>query len=232
MTGTKKSSKEIVAENVESLRKMTVAELVQFGKSNGFDSRAGFAAYKRALSASGINFDALNAARREAKAEALETACKHSLTFYSDAKASAGRFAICAKSGEVVWYGRFFDGEGSEQSQAEMEAAKKAVWLASKVAESLGEAAIALTLKVDAEWLCWANGTDPKVGGKAKALRETAQYLNVALTVEHIAGESNPADRWTTERGFKKWSDNNLAALISLTNQEKKVERVKAEKGD
>jgi hypothetical protein len=34
---------------------------------------------------------------------------------------------------------------------------RKAVWLAAKVKETLGLSAIKLALKVDAEWLCYAN---------------------------------------------------------------------------
>ena len=219
----KKTAKQIVKEAGDSLKPMTVAELVRFGKESGFDSRAGFASYKKALlSEAGIDFNSLNAERRTEKAKNLTAACKHQITLYTDAKAKFDRFAICDCNGEVVWYGRFFDNDrdyNGEQSSGEMAAAKKAVWLALKVAEALGESAIALNLKVDAEWLTWANGTDPKVGGKAKALREAAQRLNVALTVEHIPGTTNPADAWTIKSGYKKWSDNNLADLaIELNN--------------
>jgi len=38
---------------------------------------------------------------------------------------------------------------------------KKAVWLASKVKETRGLSAIKLALKVDAEWLCYANAARP-----------------------------------------------------------------------
>jgi len=213
----KKTAKQVVAEGSEKVKGMTVADLVRFGKESGFDSRAGFASYKKALlEVAGVNFDELNATRRQIKAEELKGNCNHRVTFFSDAKASHDRFAICGADREVVWYGRFFDNDrdyNGEQSTGEMAAAKKAVWLASKVAEAIGESAIMLTLIVDAEWLCWANSTNPKVGGKSKALREAAQRLNVDLTVQHINGTSNPADSWTTGRGFKKWSDNDLVAL-------------------
>lgn len=213
----KKTAKQIVSESIELLKPMSVAELVKFGKESGFDSRAGFASYKKALlSEVGINFDSLNAERREQKAADLESSCNYCVTLYSDAKASHSRFAVCDCQSEVLWYGRFFEDDrdfNGEQSSGEMASAKKAVWLASKIAQAVGENSISLNLYVDAEWLTWANGTNPKVGGKAKALREQALRLNVALTVIHIPGESNPADRWTTASGFKKWSDNNLAAL-------------------
>lgn len=80
--------------------------------------------------------------------------------------------------------------------------------VASKVAEALGAKAIHLNLKVDAQWLC-------TLSGKAKIIAEDARRLNVELDIEWIPGTTNPADQWTTANGFKKWSDNNLAALAT-----------------
>lgn len=144
------------------------------------------------------------------------------LMLFVDAKAKHDRFAICDCNGEPIWFGKFFETDcdyNGEQSTGEMAAAKKAVWLASKVAESLGEKAIKLTLMVDAQWLTWANAaknfpTDRKTGGKARVLMYAARRLGVDLTVEHVAGKDNPADKYTICAGYKKWSDNNLAALI------------------
>ena len=45
---------------------------------------------------------------------------------------------------------------------------------------------------------------------------EQAQRLNVVLTVEHIPGVDNPADAYTICHGFKRWQDNDLAALASV----------------
>ena len=57
--------------------------------------------------------------------------------------------------------------------RAKSAAAKKAVWLAFKVKETLGLSAIKLALKVDAEWLCYANAVrqGKKGGGRARARR-------------------------------------------------------------
>lgn len=219
----KPTAKKLVAAHADELRGMTHGELFAFSREHGFDSRAGFTAFKKALlSELGIDYAALRSEKRAADQAEREAKANHSLTLYSDAKARCDRFAICDRDGDVVWYGRFFDDDrdyNGEQSSGEMAAAKKAVWFASKVAEAVGAETIRLTLKVDAEWLTWANvASDPrdngKRGGKARQLAEAARRCNVILTVEHVAGTSNPADRWTTASGYQKWSDCDLATLV------------------
>ena len=139
----------------------------------------------------------------------IETTKTIEITLYTDAKAKTDRFAICNAEGEAVWYGKFFADDrdyNGEQSTGEMAAAKKAVWLAKKVADETGAKA-RLTLKTDAEWLTWANYCDPgsKQGGKARELAKAAAYYGVELEVEHVKGAANPADVWTTASGFKKY---------------------------
>ena len=190
------------------------AALAAWAKANGADSPSGFANFKKALAEIGLDYDAMRAGARAEQAAAPSARATKSVTLYSDAKARTNRFGICDAAGQPLWHGIFFDNEGvDEQSVAEMAAAKKAVWLASKIAEAAGETSIRLTLIVDAEWLCWANSADPARGGKAKALAEAAHKAHVILTVEHIAGIDNPADEWTVAKGFKKWSDNDLKSL-------------------
>lgn len=145
------------------------------------------------------------------------------LTLITDAKASKNRYAVCDGAGKPLWHGRFFDGDhdyNGEQSSGEMAAAKKAVWLASKIRERCGADSMELTLLVDAKWLTWANsvgaeGDNGKTGGKARALGETAKRLGVKLHVEHIPGESNPADAYTICTGYKRWQDNDFDALVA-----------------
>ena len=143
------------------------------------------------------------------------------LILFSDAKASKERFAICDKNGNPIWHGRFFENErdfNGEQSSGELAAAKKAVWLASKVKEAIGEEDLFLELRVDAEWLTWANEVgqedDQGQGGKARVLGSQAKKFGIELEVVHIPGQENPADQFTTCTGFKKWSDNNLIDLV------------------
>jgi len=200
--------KDLVTANFEVLKEMNHGALFQWSRDNGLDSKAGFSSFKKALLSVGMTYDALRAAHREAKAEALASAVTHEVTFYSDAKARCERFAICDRDGKVVWFGRFFDGEGSEQSAAELEAAKKAIWLAGKVRQVLGAEAIRLTLRVDAKWLT-------TLSGKAACLADAARKNAIELAMEWIPGTQNPADKWTVTTGFQKWSDVDLAPLAT-----------------
>lgn len=142
------------------------------------------------------------------------------LTLISDAKARTKRFAICSGDGKPLWYGRFFDCEfNGEQSSSEMAVAKKAVWLASKIKGMIGADVIRLTLKVDAQWLTWANevANGGKRGGKARALGEYALEKNVILNVVHIRGTANPADQYTVAGGLKNWQDNDWNTIVNQT---------------
>ena len=221
----KPTTKTIVEANIEALRNMNHSALFAWSRANGLDSRAGFSAFKKALLAHGIDYDALRSGKRAEQAAEREAKATASLIFFCDAKARTDRFAICNAKGEPIWFGKFFDDDrdyDGEQSSGEMAAAKKAVWLASKVKAMIGAEAIRLTLNIDAEWLCWANevgkpNDDGKRGGKARALGELARKLGIVLTVEHIPGVDNPADQYTVATGFKKWQDNDLRAL-AVTN--------------
>lgn len=158
----------------------------------------------------GLDYYALRGENRAATADKLREAVSHEVTLFVDAKARCQRFGICDQAGEVLWYGIFFEddqsfnyGDRNEQSACECAAARKAIWLASKIKEAAGAVAIRLNLKVDAQWL--VSG-----GGKSAILQSDARRFNIELNLEWIAGTSNPADEFTTASGFKKWSDNDL----------------------
>lgn len=141
------------------------------------------------------------------------------ITLYSDGKAKNDRFGITDQAGNPVWYGLFFANDyvyNGEQSTSEMSAAQKAVYFASYVAKQLNTP-IHLNLKVDAEWLLWANSSDPKRGGKAKALKKSAEKLGVSLKVSHVDGVDNPADKYTICKGYQKYQDYDLN-LLEITD--------------
>lgn len=211
--------REIVGQNIDELRNMTThKELFDWAKAHGIDSAAGFASFKKSLLVGGIDYEALRAGVNKEHAAAGAASATHVVTLYSDAKAKFDRFGITDANGNPVWFGKFFDDDrdyNGEQSSGEMAAAKKAVWLASKVKDAIGAQAIRLELFVDAEWLCYANNVEAgeASGGKARALAYAAQRLGVVLNVNWIQGTENPADKFTTCAGFKKWQDTDLASL-------------------
>lgn len=159
-----------------------------------------FPRFKKALLEHGIDYAAMRSGARQEAAAAVT----HGITLYSDAKAAKLRFGICDQDGEPVWHGRDFD-ENDEQSAAEMAAAKKAVWLAGKVRDARGLNALKLNLKVDAQWLTYANAESG--GGKAAELRAAASKARVVLDVTWVPGTENPADKWTVSGGFMKWQE-------------------------
>lgn len=212
----KKTIAQIVIENKEkALACGTTKDLYQLAIDLGFNSRAAFPRFKKALlEVCGIDYNEVRQTALEQRVMALDETVTHEVTLFSDAKARCERFAICGKNREVVWYGRFFDGEGSEQSAAELEAALKAIWLASKVRNEVCQPGktVRLNLFVDAQWLV-------TLSGKAAALSDAARKFNIELSIQWIAGTSNPADRWTTAAGFKKWSETDLRSLATANDQ-------------
>lgn len=137
------------------------------------------------------------------------------LILFTDAKVSRNKFALTDAQGEVIWYGSFFEEWVDEQSVGEMEAAKKAIWLAGKWKQTNQLPSLKLELRVDAEWLTWANAATSgeanskgkPAGGKARKLAYAAEKAGVELHVVWVRGTSNPADKWTTEGGYQKYSD-------------------------
>lgn len=187
-------------------------ELYAWAESNGINSKSAWGFFKRALKeVVGFDWSEAKAADVAAVKEELAGASTMGLTLFTDAKARTNRFAICDSDGQPVWHGRFFDddrdGYNGEQSSGELACALKAIWLARQAANAAGQGAVALHLKVDAQWLC-------SLSGKAKAIAEKAVAMRVSLTMEWVPGDQNPADKFTVCGGYMRWSDRNLADLV------------------
>lgn len=194
-----------VISHLDELRGMGYKDLVAQGMSR-FPSKAGYVSFRKNLIKHGIDYDSIQSAHRAGKAAAREEAFAEArkLILFSDAKAKFNRFGICDRAGNPLWYGQFYD-PIEEQSAAEMEAAKKAVWLASQIGQRAGQR-IELHLVVDAEWLTWADAGDGR-GGKAKALAHAAERAGIKLVTHWISGQENPADEYTICRGYLKWQE-------------------------
>lgn len=195
----------------EQLKAMqTNRELRAWAVANGMDNRSAFPKFKKALLEIGIDYDVIKHAREAEREETLESQVTHEVIMFTDAKAATQKFAVCDENGEVLWYGKFFNGEGDEQSDAELDAAKKAVWLAGKIKEEMKFPALRLILNVDASWLCYQD----HAGQKGFALTILARKNNIQLFMNHIPGAINPADKFTVLTGYKKWQDNDLKSLV------------------
>ncbi len=216
MTKTKKLTiRQKVELGLPELKEMkTNKELREWAVANGMDNRAAFPKFKDALLEFGIDYEGIRTQIKEESKQVLQSKITHELVLYTDAKASHSRFAICGADKGVLWYGRFFDNDrdfNGEQSSGELACAKKAVWLATKVKELLKLDALRLTLKVDAQWLCYQDS--PKQ--KGFVLTTMAHAANIDLHVEWIPGTSNPADSWTTESGFQKYDLQEVANAVT-----------------
>lgn len=204
--------KEKVLANSETLKALGTShtQLKEWAFAQGMDNKSAFPKFKNALLEIGLDYELIKTGLHTISAEVLESKITHKVTFYTDAKASAGKFGICGINGEVVWYGNFFPNENAdEQSRAELAAAEKAVWLASKVKEVIGAEAIELELIVDAQWLTYQDHSKQK----GYVLTQKCRKYGIKLNVTWIPGVSNPADKWTTASGYKKYQDNDLTAL-------------------
>ena len=181
-------------------------KLTQWAEEQGYDNRMAFSNFKRALKEIDIDYSNIRNQNAADKLEQLKG--EHTITLFSDAKAKNNRFGITDEDGDPLWYGQFYH-VMDEQSAGEMEAAKKAVWLARKIADENTIDKINLILKVDAQWLRYANkwASDTKTGGKARQLMESAIKNRVYLKVEHVPGIDNPADEYTTCSGYLNWHD-------------------------
>ncbi len=213
-TTKKPTAKAWVAENIELCRNASRAELFRAVKAAGYDSASGFSYFKKALlAATGRDWDAERETAAADKAASLAAKVEGKITLYTDAKASASRFAICKADKKPVWHGAFFRNDAvftGEQSTGEMSAALKAVWLAGQAREAVGMGGILLILRTDAQWLC-------TLSGKAKKLADAAAAAGVMLRMEWIPGHTNPADAYTlpTRRGeWLSWKDTPLGGLV------------------
>lgn len=213
----KLTTKELVKQNEQALKILTThTELRAWALQNGLDSAAGFSNFKKGLLEIGIDYEAIRSGITTEQRKELISSITHEVTLFTDAKASAGRYGICDVNGDPLWYGRFFDNDDAgEQSRAELCAAEKAVWLASKIAEAAGLKAIKLILKTDAQWLVYQDHSKQK----GYVLTQKSKKLNIDLVVEWVPGVENPADKYTVCSGFQKWQDNNLASLPVLIEE-------------
>lgn len=139
------------------------------------------------------------------------------LTLFSDGDPYSMHFSICSEHGVPVWSDCLRSDEfNGYQPGADMAAAMKAVWLASKVRDAVEANEVRLTLKVDAEWLKYANEVF-NGGGRGKKARDLgyyAQRLRVNLTVSHTKSADNAAHQHNIRREFKQWEDNEWANLV------------------
>lgn len=201
-----------VKEAESELKAMTTTqELREWAVTNGMDNRSAFPKFKNALKEIGIDYDGIKRQSETAKKEQKEADANYEISLYSDYKLSTNKFAITDENGKPLWYGVDFDNP-TAQTEGELNAAKKAIWLAQKIAELKGEKGVKLNLYVDAQWLVFQSSSKQK----GYELKRLADRYNVSLNTTWIPGKDNPADEYTTASDYLKWSDNSSEDLFAL----------------
>ncbi|MGE5943664.1 MAG: ArdC family protein [Flavobacteriales bacterium] len=135
----------------------------------------------------------------------------YQLILFSDYKSGTNKFGITDADGNPLWYGVDFD-QPSSQPEGELNAAKKAIWLAYKIVDLYGQKGVKLILNVDAQWLVYQD--NPKQ--KGYQLKKLADKYGIELDTNWIPGKDNPADEYTVKSGFMKWSDTPSNRLFKL----------------
>jgi hypothetical protein len=217
--------KKIVQANRETaLACKTPEEIRAFIESIGCSAQPRWHNAVRAIvGIGGVDYYQAKAEQQRLEEERLKREVTHEMTLYSDAAVVFQRFAICDGDKQPLWYGCFFEddcsfsfGNLAEQSACEFAAARKAIWLASRVKDAVGASAIRLRLFVDAQSLI----SSPR---KSAALASDARMFGIVLEMQWIPGKQNPADRYSRCQGVRRWDEQPLALLarpVALTQSE------------
>ena len=206
-------AEQFVTENLEVVKAMHYKQLVKYGQDNGFDSRYSYPKYKAALKeVAGIDMEVMRQGwiKNQNEQRAAEFAQAGKVKLHVAASATDNRFAIANEQGEEVWRGLFFEKEKDEgQSTCEINAAKKAIFLAGKISEETGQK-IHLELLTGHEPLEWANtGREDggKSGGRANELNRAALKAGISLHVNFDAERENLAKAQVALGGHLGWKD-------------------------
>ena len=171
-----------VDENLSGLKKMSLRELLVFGKANGFDSAPGFHSFKRALHAVGIDWAQMNETQNTQRT--LENNAKSTHRICLHVEAVGNKYAITDQSGSIICKGYFTDADFGTDVQGpegdelrEIAAARTAILCAASVAKHAKHQAVNLTLSTTSQQVA-------SLSGRAAQLQRTAGNAGVVLTTD------------------------------------------------
>ncbi|RJO77649.1 hypothetical protein D5S18_07905 [Nocardia panacis] len=154
----------------------------------------------------GIDFDHLRATTHAARRAAIAQADNGPhLRLWAAGNSTRQSFAVCGPRG-VLWYNNLTIDDWwyhGDQATAELSAAHRATWLAGRARTLAGIGAARLTLHLNTP------------GIHTDLLTGTAERARVALTVEPVAADDNPAVTWCLEPGWRSCTD--LPEFIAAT---------------
>ncbi|WP_225730463.1 MULTISPECIES: hypothetical protein [unclassified Nocardia] len=146
----------------------------------------------------GIDFDQLRAATHAARRAAIAHADKGPhLRLWAAGDNARQSFAVCGPRG-VLWYNNLTLDDWwyrGDQATAELSAAHRAIWIAGRARTLARVGAARLTLHLTAP------------GIHTDLLAGTTERARLALVVEPVAADSNPAIEWCRKPGRRACTD-------------------------
>lgn len=177
----------------------------QYPRNDVVSTKFDWSSFKKGLNNLGIEYTSKEVQHEQdslTKKESLIENSEYQIQLTTDGQFDIKRFAIVDKNNKPLWYGRCFDVDFDNQFQAELDAAKKAVWVAEQIKNQQGLDSLVLVLNTDNEALTYQT----KKEQKGFILTKMCSDKNIGLVVNHITGgKKNPADSFVRGNGYAKF---------------------------
>lgn len=203
------TARDLVRDNADTLKAMTShSELFVWAKEHGIDNGSLFRKWKTELRKQlHIDYDALRQRAFDARLAEMDAAAEAApqVTLYAAGDVEVNSFAVCSEHGEDPWYGEFHDNDRvDDQDSADIEAARKAIYLAGQARDYQELDLIGLRLVVSNHRVT------------TRALQRDILQHSVFVTVEVVDnGEDNPALEVCRMPGFRTWREVSLTDLLN-----------------
>lgn len=207
----------LVQEHKAALKAMTSHKQINdFAEQHALMTREDFPKLKHCLLKIGVRYDVLREQARQEWEESLEEKAQELATktdgpvvclwtAAAESDDGDGSFAVVDVEDTPVWYGSFFRDDrirvAGDLISAEQSAADKAIWVAHKAFEAAGVA--------DGRLLITTTCPDLDIA----ALRVSGARFNMGVDVMVDDTDSRAIDM-AEAPGYKRWQDNDLAALV------------------
>lgn len=200
-----------VRDNATALREMTShADLFRWAKEHGIDTGSLFRKFKTELRKQlHIDYDALRQRAVDARLAEMAAAAPSApqVRRFTAGDIEVEAFAVCAEDGEDPWYGDFHDNDSvTDQTSADVAAARKAIYLAGKAREQEDLDLIALRLVVSNHHVT------------TEALQRDMLRHHVHVTLEVVDG-GNPALDVCRQPGFRGWREVSLTDMLAADQE-------------
>lgn len=207
---------EAVTANSEHLKTLTThGDLYAWAKENDLTGPQ-FSAVKHELRKIGIDYDAIReeaTSKRLAEMNATAAAGVPIIRLSAAGQDftegdEAGTYAVCDNSGAALWYGTFHTQDrlyhAGDQDSADLSAASKAIFIASKARQQTGNDLARLLLTL----------ANPLVDTAYLTREATSWRLLLDIEISDDPADPPAAVEWCQTPGFQDWKEADLAALV------------------